>query len=196
MKLSLVALSLLSALVHAAPLNGTDVLVERSTIPGPHSGHLFTFVNKCKHTVTPAIGNTRCGYSARCDGSKAYSGPQPGQLKPNGAKSQYYIDNTWVGRIWNRENKCGKTGENCSMAEFNLDSGSFYTPQAYDISNIQGYTQSMGVKAAGCDEVRCTSPSCGCSQAYRVADLTGCGNDYPVRACGAGPIAFTVTFCP
>lgn len=47
------------------------------------------------------------------------------------------------------------------MGEFNLDSGSFYTPQAYDISNIQGYTQSMGVKAAGCDEVRCTSPTCG-----------------------------------
>ncbi|EJD55155.1 hypothetical protein AURDEDRAFT_50420, partial [Auricularia subglabra TFB-10046 SS5] len=150
----------------------------------------FTFVNKCKHTVTPSIGNTRCGYSPRCSGSKPYSGSQPTQLKA-GAKSHYYIDNTETSRVWNRENKCGKTGENCSMAEFNLDSGSFYTPQAYDISNIQGYTQSMGVKAEGCDEVRCTSPSCNCKQAYRVGDMTGCGNDSPVRACGAGPVQFT-----
>jgi hypothetical protein len=29
-----------------------------------------------------------------------------------------------------------------------------------------------------------------------MQDMTGCGNDLPVKACGKGNIAFTVVFCP
>lgn len=49
------------------------------------------------------------------------------------------------------------------MLEFNLDSGSEFTPQAYDISNIQGFTQSISVGADGCATATCTSASCGVS---------------------------------
>lgn len=81
------------------------------------------------------------------------------------------------------------------QGEFNLDSGDKYTPQSYDISNIQVFTQSMQIVAQGCQTVKCTNANCGCSQAYPVGDTTGCGNDSPVRGCGAGAIAFTSEWC-
>jgi hypothetical protein len=82
------------------------------------------------------------------------------------------------------------------MLEFNLDADSFYTPNSYDISNIQGFTQSISLGAEGCATVTCTDPSCSCTDAYPIGDTTGCGNDLPVKACGKGNIPFTVVFCP
>jgi hypothetical protein len=62
----------------------------------------------------------------------------------------------WVGRVFVQNGNCGASGENCSMGEFNMDTGDFYTPQAYDISNIQGYTQAMSITGAGCETVSCS----------------------------------------
>lgn len=42
----------------------------------------------------------------------------------------------------------------------------FRFKQAYDISNIQGFTQSMQIAVNGCDTVTCTNVNCGCSSAY------------------------------
>ena len=54
------------------------------------------------------------------------------------------------------------------MGEFNLDTGSQWTPQAYDLSNIQGFTQSLRIEVSGCDTVTCTNAKCGCKNAYPV----------------------------
>ncbi|KAI0318678.1 hypothetical protein OF83DRAFT_1170900 [Amylostereum chailletii] len=130
-----------------------------------------------------------------CDGAADFTGAQPGSLAA-GASTAVTLPSAWVGRIFNQNGACGASGESCTVTEYNLDSGDFYTPQSYDISNIQGYTQSIQVSAAGCDTVTCTNANCGCSSAYPVGDTSGCGNDSPVRACGAGDVSFTVVFCP
>lgn len=52
------------------------------------------------------------------------------------------------------------------MIEFNLDSGNVYTPQSYDISNIQGYTQSLQVSASGCATATCKNKDCGVSVTF------------------------------
>ncbi|KAJ7073602.1 hypothetical protein C8F01DRAFT_1097828 [Mycena amicta] len=158
-------------------------------------GHPFTFVNKCGGPVTPIITDTKCGYSPRCADAAAFSGRQPGQLAA-GASTTVTVDHSWVGRVFAAHPNCGPKGESCTLGEFNLDADSFFTPQTYDISNIQGFTDSIQIAAAGCDTVTCTNPNCGCTNAYPIGDTTGCGNDAPVHACGAGGIAFTVTFCP
>lgn len=99
------------------------------------------------------------------------------------------------------------------MGEFNLDTGSQFTAQAYDISvstglflyvdglliilrilqNIQGFTQSMQIGADGCATVTCPVANCGCENGYAPGDLSGCGADLPVKACGPGPVGFTST---
>lgn len=82
-----------------------------------------------------------------------------------------------MGRVYNDISTCGDLGWDCTVTEFNLgesssfywvssrnfytDTGSEYTAQNYDISNIQGFTQSIGIAAAGCDTVACTSADCG-----------------------------------
>ena len=76
------------------------------------------------------------------------------------------INYQFNGRVFNQNGKCGAKGENCSMGEFNLDTGDQWTPQAYDLSNIQGFTQSMRLEVSGCQTVTCTNVSCGCSNAY------------------------------
>ncbi|KAF7311723.1 Thaumatin-like protein [Mycena indigotica] len=152
--------------------------------------HPFTFVNKCGAPVTPVITDTRCGYSPRCADAVPFSGPQPGQLGPGQSKT-VTVNARWVGRVFASHPQCGPKGESCTMGEFNLDSGDFFTPQSYDISNIQGFTDSMQIAASGCDTVTCTNANCGCRNAYPIGDLSGCGNDSPVHACGAGGIAFT-----
>ncbi|TRM61254.1 hypothetical protein BD626DRAFT_434424, partial [Schizophyllum amplum] len=124
-----------------------------------------------------------------------FIGAQPGTLAA-GQSKHVTIPSKWVGRVFNKVAKCGAKGENCTVTEFNLDSGDFYTPQSYDISNIQGFTQSIQIKSAGCETVTCKQQSCPCKQAYPVGDISGCGNDSPVRGCGAGDKTFTVTFCP
>ncbi|KIY49056.1 hypothetical protein FISHEDRAFT_28287, partial [Fistulina hepatica ATCC 64428] len=150
----------------------------------------FTLVNSCSSSVEPVIADTRCGYSPRCDTASSYSGSQPGTLAA-GSSTTVTIDDDWVGRVFNQDGSCGSSGENCSLTEFNLDTGNTYAEQAYDISNIQGYTQALAIAAEGCDTVTCTSEDCPCSEAYPVGDMTGCGDDAPVRACGAGDISFT-----
>ncbi|KZW02678.1 hypothetical protein EXIGLDRAFT_829195 [Exidia glandulosa HHB12029] len=206
---TLVALFLFAVVTHAAPFNGTNIAIEEyeyeldgsehtlesRAVTGPANGHLFTFVNKCKSNVTPHISDTRCGYSPRCADAAKYTGKQPKTLK-HGQKTQVRINKKWVGRIFNKAKRCGAKGENCTMGEFNLDTGNKYSPQAYDISNIQGFTQAMAISAQGCATVKCSKVSCPCKQAYKPGDMSGCGNDSPVRACGAGNKAFTVTFCP
>jgi len=168
------------------------------------ASHVFTIQNKCKYAVNPIIANTNCGYSPRCNtpGSGGvpnpaipYKGPQPGTIKAGATKS-ITINNQWNGRIFNQNGKCGSKGEKCTMLEYNLDTGSNWTPQAYDISNIQGFTQSVSIGANGCQSTTCKAVNCPCTQAYPPGDTTGCGNDSPVRACGAGNIGFWVTFCP
>ncbi|KAJ6622245.1 hypothetical protein B0H10DRAFT_2014890 [Mycena sp. CBHHK59/15] len=159
------------------------------------AGHAFTFVNKCGAPITPVIADTSCGYSPRCADAAKFSSAQPGALAP-GASTVVTVDSAWVGRVFASHPQCGPKGEGCTITEFNLDSGDSFTPQTYDISNIQGFTDAVQVGAAGCDTVTCSSPSCGCTNAYPLGDISGCGNDSPVRACGAGGVAFTVTFCP
>ncbi|TFK69708.1 hypothetical protein BDN72DRAFT_767627, partial [Pluteus cervinus] len=134
------------------------------------------FVNKCGYGIQPAIANTNCGYSPRCN--------NPGS------------GGVWNGRVFAKASQCGGAGENCSIGEFNLDTGDNWTPQAYDISNIQGFSQSLQIAVGGCDTVTCTSPGCSCTQAYPIGDTSGCGNDSPVRGCGAGDKTWQITFCP
>ena len=47
-----------------------------------------------------------------------------------------------------------------------IDTGNKFTPQAYDISNIQAFTQSVSIGANGCQSTTCTSVKCPCTQAY------------------------------
>ncbi|KDR78955.1 hypothetical protein GALMADRAFT_209295 [Galerina marginata CBS 339.88] len=166
--------------------------------------HTFTFNNNCGSNVTPRIANTNCGYSPRCStpGSGgvpnpaiSYTGPQPNTL--GGHQSQtLHINRQWNGRIFNQNGQCGASGESCTLGEFNLDTGNQFTAQAYDISNIQGFTQSIRIEVSGCDTVTCTNVNCGCTNAYPPGDLSGCGNDSPVRGCSAGDKSWTITFCP
>lgn len=188
MKLALVVVALLSA-VAASGVDLEGRALEK------RSGHVFTFTNNCGYSVKPTVSNTRCGYSPRCGDATDFTGSQPGTLAAQSSK-KVTIPSRWVGRIFNQNGNCGAKGESCTLTEYNLDTGDFYTPQAYDISNIQGFTQSIQIKSAGCDTVTCKVKSCPCSQAYPVGDTSGCGNDSPVRGCGAGDKTFTVTFCP
>jgi len=98
-----------------------------------------------------------------------------------------------------------------------LDTGSQLTAQAYDISNVQGFTQSVSIGADGCESTTCQAVNCPCTQAYPPGvsthnthpqasipfwflaecsppsiskDTSGCGNGSPVRARGAGNIGF------
>ncbi|KAJ7140948.1 hypothetical protein C8R44DRAFT_603999 [Mycena epipterygia] len=159
-------------------------------------GHQFTLINKCSSAVKPVVVSTACGYSPRCSDASTAAPPSVGSLEAGQTTSITIADN-FVGRIFAQNGKCGAKGEDCTMLEFNLaDADSFYTPNSYDISNIQGFTQSISLGAAGCSTVTCTNPSCTCDNAYSIGDTTGCGNDLPVKACGKGNIAFTVVFCP
>ena len=47
-----------------------------------------------------------------------------------------------------------------------LDTGSQLTAQAYDISNVQGFTQSVSIGADGCESTTCQAVNCPCTQAY------------------------------
>ena len=40
-----------------------------------------------------------------------------------------YFGSQWNGRVFNQIGSCGTKGEGCTMTEFNLDTGSLYTPQ-------------------------------------------------------------------
>ncbi|KAJ7502557.1 hypothetical protein B0H11DRAFT_1712537 [Mycena galericulata] len=158
-------------------------------------GHQFTITNKCSSAVKPMVVSTACGYSPRCADASTAPLPSVGSLAA-GKTTTVTVPDNFVGRIFNQNGNCGAEGENCTMLEFNLDADSFYTPNSYDISNIQGFTQSISLGAAGCDTVTCTSATCSCENAYPIGDESGCGADLPVKACGAGNIAFNVVFCP
>ncbi|KAF9078045.1 hypothetical protein BDP27DRAFT_1441362 [Rhodocollybia butyracea] len=181
---------LICALSLASSVLATPLLYSR------RSGHEFTLINKCNREIQPIFANTACGYSPRCDGAGHYTGAQPDPIAP-GATATASAPYAFVGRVFDKTSgECGPSGEGCSIGEFNLDTGSAYTAQAYDLSNIQGFTQGLSIGAAGCDTVTCSSVNCACDQAYPPGDETGCGADLPVRACGPGNIAFTMTFCP
>ncbi|KAL0569427.1 hypothetical protein V5O48_012531 [Marasmius crinis-equi] len=157
--------------------------------------HKFTLTNKCGSAVNAVVADTRCGYSPRCADAASFTGAQPGSIGAGQTKT-VTIPSKWVGRIFAQNGRCGAKGESCTVLEYNLDSGDQFTPQSYDISNIQGFTQSVQIGAAGCATVTCKNANCGCTNAYPIGDITGCGNDSPVRACGAGNVAFNVVFCP
>ncbi|THU85970.1 hypothetical protein K435DRAFT_970478 [Dendrothele bispora CBS 962.96] len=159
------------------------------------ANHVFTLNNRCGNAVNAVVADTRCGFSPRCDDASSFTGAQPGNIAAGTSKT-VTIPSNWVGRIFNQNGNCGAKGDGCSMTEFNLDSGNAFTPQSYDISNIQGFTQSLQISAPNCATVTCTNANCGCANAFPVGDTTGCGNDSPVRACGAGDVPFTITFCP
>ncbi|KAJ7646504.1 hypothetical protein FB45DRAFT_890625 [Roridomyces roridus] len=169
--------------------------------PGPAataasgSSHKFTLINKCSAAVHPVVASTACGYSPRCADASTAALPVVSSLGA-GQTAVIQVPDKFVGRIFSQNGECGASGENCTMLEFNLDADSFYTPNSYDISNIQGFTQSISLGADGCDTVTCTSARCSCENAYPIGDESGCGADLPVKACGAGNVAFTVTFCP
>ncbi|KAF9445508.1 hypothetical protein P691DRAFT_734869 [Macrolepiota fuliginosa MF-IS2] len=180
------------------------LFVALAFVSGIYADHTFTFKNNCGSNIQPVIANVNCGYSPRCStpGSGgvpnpaiSYNGPQPHSLA-HGASQTLTINRQWNGRIFAQNGKCGAKGESCTMTEFNLDTGNNFTPQAYDISNIQGFTQSISIAVNGCDTVTCTNVNCGCTSAYPPGDLSGCGNDSPVRGCSAGDHSWTVTFCP
>jgi len=153
------------------------------------ASHSFSLHNKCSYAVPLLINNW---------GNTKYTGAQPGTLAP-GQLKKVTIPDHWNGRICHEVGGCNNAcyGK-CSMTEFNLDSGSFYTPQAYDISNIQGFTvpQAIIPSDKSCASVHCMNANCACSQAYPVGDESGCGSDYPVKACGAGDKAFDIVYCP
>ncbi|KAF8896126.1 hypothetical protein BD779DRAFT_1667975 [Infundibulicybe gibba] len=146
----------------------------------------------------------------------SYTGPQPGSINAGGSKS-VTINSQWNGRIFAQNGHCGAKGEGCTMTEFNLDTGNQFTHRrtisptsrhvfcALDYlrgtSNAdtiihQGFTQSIQIAVGGCDTVTCTNVGCGCKNAYPPGDLSGCGNDSPVRGCSAGSKTWTITFCP
>ncbi|KAJ7696900.1 hypothetical protein B0H14DRAFT_3174535 [Mycena olivaceomarginata] len=153
--------------------------------------------------------------AAGCADAAKYSGPAPTVLAP-GASQTLNIDSKWVGRIFASHPACGPKGESCTITEYNLgarsfsafdistkfvaapDSGSQFTPQTYDISNIQRVHGTPSKSPLqGATTVTCTNANCGVvHSAYPLGTTTGCGNDSPVRACGAGTVAFTVTFWP
>ncbi|CAA7266879.1 unnamed protein product [Cyclocybe aegerita] len=147
-----------------------------STSSVAFAAHTFVFRNNCGSSVRPVIANVNCGYSPRCStpGSGgvpnpaiSYTGAQPNTLG-SGASQTMTINRQWNGRIFNQNGRCGAKGEGCTMGEFNLDTGSQWTPQAYDISNIQGFTQSIRIAVNGCDTVTCTNvnfPSAGGQEA-------------------------------
>ncbi|KAJ7782575.1 hypothetical protein DFH07DRAFT_791194 [Mycena maculata] len=178
------------------PTTSTSVAISTTTSSSSSSsGHQFTLTNKCSSAVKPVVVSTACGYSPRCSDASTAPLPSVGSLAA-GTSTTITVPDDFVGRIFNQDGSCGEEGENCTMLEFNLDADSFYTPNSYDISNIQGFTQSISLGAEGCDTVTCTSADCSCENAYPIGDTTGCGDDLPVKACGAGNIAFTVVFCP
>ncbi|KAF8138030.1 hypothetical protein K438DRAFT_1478998, partial [Mycena galopus ATCC 62051] len=161
-------------------------------------GHEFTLTNKCSSAVRPVVVSTACGYSPRCSDAFTGSLPSPGSLAA-GATTTITIPDNFVGRLFAQDGSCGAEGESCTMLEFNLGTARaalLLHPNSYDISNIQGFTQSISLGAEGCDTVTCTDANCSCENAYPIGDTTGCGDDLPVKACGAGNKAFTVVFCP
>ncbi|KAK7451238.1 hypothetical protein VKT23_012576 [Stygiomarasmius scandens] len=159
------------------------------------ANHAFTLTNRCGSAVNAVVADTRCGFSPRCADASSFTAAQPGSIAPGTSKT-VTIPSNWVGRIFAQNGRCGSKGDGCSLTEFNLDSGDFFTPQSYDISNIQGFTQSLQISSPGCATVTCTNANCGCANAFPIGDTTGCGNDSPVRACGAGDVSFNVVFCP
>ncbi|KAF9514430.1 hypothetical protein BS47DRAFT_1485032 [Hydnum rufescens UP504] len=172
------------------------------------ANHLFTLVNRCGFGVNMSIDNWS---------RTPYTGPQPPTIAA-GQSWSTTIPSGWDGRICDNRN-CYTGG---SITEFNLDTGNctlskdvslplyrrahaayslVYTPQAYDISNINGFSVGQQIDVPGCDTVTCASSSCPCNQAYPPGNLAGtCPNegtiDNPVRGCGAGNIAFTIVYCP
>ncbi|KAJ7112728.1 hypothetical protein C8R44DRAFT_677221 [Mycena epipterygia] len=185
------------ALIHAAPAalalpfgSITSSLLRRT-------GHVFTLKNNCPNAIQPVIADTRCGYSPRCANATSYTGPQPSAISAKGS-APVTIPSAWVGRVFANTPACGPKGEHCTVTEFNLDTGSNYTAQNYDISNIQGFTQSVQITSDLCPThtVTCTNADCGCANAYPIGDMSGCGHDAPVQACGPGDVKFTITFCP
>ncbi|KAL0563654.1 hypothetical protein V5O48_018411, partial [Marasmius crinis-equi] len=152
--------------------------------------HQFTLRNNCPNAVNAVIADTRCGFSPRCDDATSFTGAQPGSIA-SGTDKVVTIPSSWVGRIFAQTGSCGEKGDGCTVTEFNLDSGDQFTPQSYDISNIQGFTQSVSIAGAGCEQVTCTNVNCGCTNAFPPGDISGCGNDSPVRGCGAGDVGFT-----
>ncbi|KAI5476805.1 hypothetical protein MNV49_007262 [Pseudohyphozyma bogoriensis] len=144
------------------------------------SPHTFTFINQCAYSVTPTLANVDCVYTS-CDSeeqaeasSHAFTGAQSPTLS-QGQTSSVSVNAGWIGRAYDQNGSCGSLGENCSMTEFNLDTGSFWTPSAYDLSNIQGFTQSLSIAADGGDTVTCTTVDCACNQAYPPGNEQGCG---------------------
>ncbi|KAH8818972.1 hypothetical protein DL96DRAFT_377105 [Flagelloscypha sp. PMI_526] len=182
--------SLISALLVLATATSSSF-----AMPQKRAGHQITIHNNCPGAVTPIITDTKCGYSPRCADAASYTDRQPNVLQ-NGQSDTLTIPSNWVGRIFAQTGSCGVKGESCTVTEWNMDSGDFFTPQSYDISNIQGFTQSVQIGMAGCDTVTCKDVNCGCRSAYPPGDLSGCGNDSPVHACGSGDIGMSVVFCP
>ncbi|KAJ4473778.1 hypothetical protein J3R30DRAFT_3511560 [Lentinula aciculospora] len=187
-------ISYLSTLLFISSTWAAPILLRRAT-----GDHAFTLVNKCPNSITAHVEDTKCGYSPRCTDASSYTASQPGAI-PAGGSTVVTIPANWVGRIFGQTDtsQCGAKGENCSVGEFNLDTGDTVTAQAYDISNIQDFTQAMSIQMQGCETVTCSSVDCSCSDAYPPGNEAGCGTeiDAPVRACGAGAIPATITFCP
>ncbi|KAJ7745567.1 hypothetical protein DFH07DRAFT_748780, partial [Mycena maculata] len=161
----------------------------------------FTLKNNCANDIQPVIANARCGYSPRCANATSYTGAQPGSILANGGSVPVTIPSAWVGRVFANTPACGASGENCTITEFNLDTGSNYTAQNYDISNIQGFTQSVQISSDLCPThtVTCTNANCGARLFPNIVLTTGCGGDHPVQACGPGDVQFTGTppfLCP
>jgi len=170
-----------------------------------YAGHALNLHNNCGNGVQPTVAScidlppgTQCN---------AYNGAQPTFLNP-GASTTVNVPNGWNGRVFVQANTCSaQSGDcfstgclGCTLLEFTMDSPNDGGQQSYDISNINGFTQSYSLRGDGCDTVTCTSPNCPCDQAYPRGDPADkCGTstpDHAVRNCGAGPVGFEITFCP
>jgi len=140
----------------------------------------------------------------------------------------------WNGRIFNQNGRCGAKGESCTVTEFNLDTGSQFTPQVSSVGTLCLGTsglfpvwivirhfeyprvhavhkhRSRRVRYRNVHQCQLWLYKCISTRGeYRFLrwtftrthttgrqDLSGCGNDSPVRGCSAGDKSWTITFCP
>jgi len=188
----------MNILLHLAGLVAVGVVVS--------ANHALTITNRCGYGVQPRIAScVDLPAGTPCNG---YGGGLPGYLNPGGSET-VTLPSGWNGRVFVQANSCdANTGDcystgctGCTLTEFNTDVARNGGQQYWDISNINGFTQSVSVGIGNCGSTTCTSGDCPCNQAYRRGDYSGtCGGSGPVdqavRACGAGEVPITVTFCP
>jgi len=170
-----------------------------------YASHALNLHNNCGHGLQPTVAS--CIDLPPGTPCTAYTGSQPPFLNAGGSAT-VTVPNGWNGRVFVQANTCSaQSGDcfstgclGCTLLEFTMDASNNGGQQSYDISNINGFTQAYRLSGDGCDAVTCSAANCPCTQAYPPGDFSDfCGTstpDHAVRNCGAGPVGFSITFCP